>query len=194
MPSPPEGSRVLLDACCLINLLATDRHEEILRILPWACATSRLILSREILFLARGAAPGALLEQEIIPPERLEGLDHLTILEVSSHRVSIELRRFAAEEVDDGEASICALAVVHGGAVATDDRRALRVLSRIAPRVPILQTPELLYEWARLSRASKFEIADALRLVQHRARFLPSRKAPRFEWWESFFSRPGGRK
>lgn len=96
--------------------------------------------------------------------------------------------------MDEGEASVCALAVIHGGAVATDDRGALRMLGRIAPRVPTLQTPELLYEWAGLSRASKDEIAGMLRLVQQRARFYPSRKAPRFEWWESFFSQPGGRK
>lgn len=82
---------------------------------------------------------------------------------------------------------ICAVAVHRGAVVATDDRKALRVLGREAPQVPTLQTPELLYEWARLAKPPKRHIADALHAVRDRARFYPRRDAPRSEWWASFF-------
>jgi|SRR5215213_637896 len=178
----PEGSRVLLDACCLINLLATDRLEEILRTLPCQFATSRLIVTNEVFSLARPTDPGAPLKREMISSERLERIEGLTIVETATEEEQAEFVRFAAE-MGDGEASVCALAVTRGGAVATDDRRALRELSRMAPGVLTVQTPELLYEWARLSRAHNREISRILLAVQQRARFYPRRDAPRFDWW-----------
>ena len=180
------GARVLLDACCLINLLATDRLEEILRALPCELATSRFIVTNEVLSLRSSPISGAPEERELISSERLERSDCLTILEASGQEEIAQVARFG-EELDDGEASICALAVTRGGAVATDDAKALRVLQRLAPGVSTVQTPELLFEWARISRPSHDQIGKMLRAVRHRARFHPRRDAPRFEWWNGFF-------
>lgn len=182
----PEGARVLLDACCLINLLATGRLEDILRTLPCDFATSRFIATNEVLSLRSSPAPGAPVEREYIPSERLECSDCLVILDASDQEEIAEVVRFE-EELDRGEASICALAVIRGGVVATDDAKALRVLKRLAPRVPTVQTPELLHEWARLARLSNDEIGKALRDVRQRACFYPGRNAPRFDWWGRFF-------
>src|SRR5436305_9461663 len=121
---PEEESLVLLDACCLINLLATGRCEEILRRLPYRFATSRLVATREVL------------------SQRLESMESLALLDLATEDEVAGFVRFAAE-LDDGEASVCALAVVGHGTVATDDRKALRVLGRIAPHIASLQTPEI---------------------------------------------------
>jgi hypothetical protein len=148
---------VLLDACCIINLFATERVEEILSCLPCRFATSRLVATQE-------------------------GLESLTLLDLLTEREKSDFIRFAAE-LDEGEASICALAVSRGGGVATDDRKALRLLGQVAPAVRTIQTPELFYDWAHVSRVPEREVTDALRAVRHRARFYPRRDAPRFEWW-----------
>lgn len=182
-----EGSLLLLDACCLLNLLATDRMEDILDRLPYEFATSRLVLNREVLTLARTGSPEAPLVREVISPERLERSASLTVLDLATEAEMNELVRLTAE-MDDGEASVCALAVSRGGAVATDDRKALRVLDRRFPQIPTIQTPELLREWAHLAQVPHGEIVSILRAVQRRARFFPRRGAPRFEWWNSFFS------
>lgn len=163
-----ETSLVLLDACCLINLLATGRCEEILDRLPYRFATSRLVADREVLSLP------------------LEPMESLALLDLAAEDEIAGFVRFA-EELDDGEASVCALAVARGGTVATDDRKALRVLGRVAPSIASLQTPEILHAWAHLTRATEREIKEALHAVRRRGRFHPHREAPRFECWESFF-------
>jgi hypothetical protein len=181
-----EGSLLLLDACCLINLFATGRSEEILHGLPYDFATSRLVAEREVLSIAHPAGPDAPMEREVISPHRLEGSEDLAILDLSTEEEMAQFIGLAAN-LDDGEASVCALAKVRGGAVATDDRKALRLLGRTAPPIATVQTPEILWEWARRSRAPEDEIRNLLRAVQQRARFFPRRDAPLFDWWNSFF-------
>jgi hypothetical protein len=180
-----KSKLLLLDACCLINLLATGRMEDILGILPFLFATSRLIATKEVLVIARDADEEALVEREVIPSAALENSDHLTLMDLSTEQELEDFVRFAAD-LDDGEASVCALALAHGGGVATDDRRALRVLSQEAPQVLTVQTPELLHEWALRSKAPTSEIARVLRMIEQRARFRPRSGAPWFEWWSSF--------
>jgi hypothetical protein len=179
-----RGSLLFLDACCLINLFATGRIEEILLGLPYRFATSRFVAEREVLSLAHSPGSSGPLEREAVSLLQLESTGRLSLVDLSTVEEKAELIRFAAD-LDDGEASVCALAVIHGAGVATDDRKALRVLGQ-ATQVPTIQTPEILYEWASRSRVPEGEIGEVLRAVQDRARFSPRRDAPRSEWWARF--------
>jgi hypothetical protein len=182
---PSGRPLLLLDACCLINFFATGRIEEILEILPFRCATSRLVATREVLAIGRDPVGTDPIQRDVLSPSALERLENLALLELATEQEVDDFIRFAAE-LDDGEASVCALAVARGCPVATDDRRALKVLNKALPAVPAVQTPQLLYTWAQLSRASNVAIAEALRAVRRRARFYPRRDAPHFAWWASF--------
>ncbi len=184
---PDEGTLVLLDACCVINLFATGRIKEILRLLPYRFAVSRLVADEEVLSIRRDADPAEHPDREAVSPRELESSGCLAIMDVGTPEEKTEFARFAVE-LDDGEASSCALAVVHGGGVATDDRKALRVLDRLALQVPALQTPELLHEWARRSRAPSEEVRAALLGIRDRARFYPGRATPHYSWWAGFFT------
>lgn len=179
----PNRQLLLLDACCLINLVATDHLQEILRALPHDCATSRLVVSTEVISVGRPVAASAALEREVLAPSYLESLESLKILDFSNEGELASFIQFAAR-LDDGEASVCALAVAHGGAVATDDRKTLRLLEREHPQVAVVQTPELLYEWAELEGLRDQEMSQVLRSVYRRGRFYPRRDTPRFDWWE----------
>jgi hypothetical protein len=182
--SLPRKPLLLLDACCLLNLLATSRTEEILRILPFRFATSRLVAEKEVLTLARDSE-GTPLEREILSPTMLEELPGLDLLELSTEQELSDFVRLAMD-LDDGEASVCALAIAHGGGLATDDRKALRVFHREVPTALSMQTPELLYDWARLSKATDAEIRSVLVAVRRRARFYPRKDVPRSDWWLQF--------
>jgi hypothetical protein len=184
MPQVREDSLLLLDACCIINLFATNYIEDILGKLPYTVATSRLISEKEILSIARLADSDDQAEREVLSLRPLESSRHLSVLDLEDDREFAEFIQFASE-LDEGEASVCALAVVRGGIVATDDRKALRVLSRRAPHVSTVQTPELLYEWAQISKMPKDALTDVLRAVHQRARFSPRRDAPQSKWWRS---------
>jgi hypothetical protein len=181
----PEGKLLFLDACCLINLLATSRMEKILGILPFLFATSRLVATKEALAIARDTEEDTPIEREVIPPVKLENSENLRILDLSTDQELEGFVRFAAD-LDDGEASVCALALARGGGVAIDDRKALSILNREVPKVLTVQTPELLHDWALLSKAPMSEVSRALRSIEKRARFHPRRGAPWFEWWHSF--------
>lgn len=182
-----ERLLILLDACCLINLFATEHIEEILTELPYRFATSRFAATKEVLSLARPTEADGPLEREIIESYRLEDLENLSLLDITSPEEMADFVRFAMD-LDDGEASICALAVSHKGRVATDDGKAIRLLRREAPEVVIVQTPILLYEWAHLCKVPEITIREVLRSVRYRARYYPPRDAPHFEWWASFFT------
>lgn len=186
MPPKTFGKPLLLlDACCLINLLAAGRIEEILHVLPFRFATSRLVAEKEVLAIARDSEDGQPIEREVISPAMLEGLEGLDLLELSTEKEIGDFVRFAME-LDDGEASVCALAIARGGRLATDDRKALRVFHREVPQALSVQTPELLYEWARLSKAADAEIRRVLTAVRRRARFYPRKDVPRSDWWSRF--------
>jgi hypothetical protein len=188
MPRPlPEAGLLLLDACCLLNLCATGRTQEIVACLPYRCATSRFVATREILSLVLGGEGDEPPQREVISPNWLESIENLGILDLQSDEEISQFVRFAME-LDDGEASVCALALTRGGGVATDDRKALRILAHAAPSVPTLQTPELLHEWAQRLKVPENEISAALHRVQRRGRFYPRRDAPKFDWWEGFFA------
>lgn len=161
---------VFLDACCLINLLATDRFREILTALPHRFATSRYVLETEV------RSTGF--------PEHLDAAG-VSVLELATDEGYEELVRFATV-VDDGEASVCALAILHSGSVATDDRKVLRVLTERSRPIPILQTPDLLFQWAEQTGASENEIRRSLRAIRDQARFVPRKDAPHADWWWSF--------
>lgn len=184
---PSEDRLILLDACCLISLFATGRIEAVLDVLPHRFATSELVADGEVLAIGGAQAPDGSTERVPVSPRTLEASGRLAILPIASEREQTEFVRFAFH-LDDGEASACALAVVHGGAVATDDRKALRILGQAG--IQTLQTPELLFEWAQRSQASEDDIRRALTDVRDRARFYPRADAPVFGWWESFFKRP----
>lgn len=171
------GSLVVVDACCWIDLFATGQIDEIVAILPYRLVVSRYVAEIEV--LSTYSATGS--EQRCDFGSLQDG-GLVEIAEIDTLEEKRELVRFAAH-LDDGEASVCALAVVRGGMVATDDRKAIRTLARLAPKVPVLQTPELLHEWAEVSRPASVRLRAVLRAVQTGARFWPRRDAPFSDWW-----------
>lgn len=181
----PRGSVLLLDTCCIINLFATGRAEAILGSDLYEFATSRLILEKEIIAVAGGPGSGEH-EREVIPPTRLGRL--LRALELETDDEFASFVQFASD-LDDGEASVCSLALVRGAGVATDDRKALRLLERQYPQIPTIQTPEILYQWTMAASIPDAEVGDILRAVQQSARFLPRRGVPCFDWWDQAASK-----
>lgn len=174
--------KTVLDACCVINVFATGRAEELFRVLPYRFFITRFVAEEEALRL-RSPHGDSSQDEAILFDDCVEsGL--LTILPDPTQKELSEFVRFSTA-LDDGEAWTCAVAVTQGYAVASDDRKAIRVLSEWAPGVPIVQTPELLYEWAEATSATNARLGAALAAIRDRARFIPRKGAPRAEWWRS---------
>lgn len=197
MASGHEGGKalVLVDACCLINLFATGRAEEILDDLPYRFAVARYVSEKEVLEL------GAQDEERISLHPLIRALVDKGILEqldISSSEESGYLIRFAVD-LDDGEAHTCALALVRNARVATDDKKAIRVLGeawreRVASsglRDLCVRTSELLFEWADSEGIEEAELVQIVHAIGRRASFIPPRGDIYFERWMRLFKSKG---
>lgn len=193
-----EGELLVLDACCAINLLASGEARAILSALRgYDVAVARLVVEREVLHVVAPDAPDADDDHEPTPGAvdlTLEPLVDAGLLRVVSPRTEKERETFVnlALELDDGEAMTGAIALDRGGVIATDDRKAIRVLSTIDPGLEIVRTTGLIRRWAEHARVEDEEIARVLTNIEERASFIPPRDDPLERWWQEKRQVTGG--
>jgi predicted nucleic acid-binding protein len=163
--SSDRPDELALDADVLMNLLATDRLEEILAASGLRGVVCPRTMAETVYLNPR--TPGAIRETIDLTPHIAAGSIVTTTLSDDETATYV---RFAAE-VDDGEAQVLAVGLHRGLVVGTDDRRARRVAAREA--VPLLSTPELILEWAQRSGRSANELREAVLDIEVRARYRP---------------------
>ncbi len=88
-----------------------------------------------------------------------------------------------AASVDDGEAVTGALALTRAYLVATDDRKARRVLSERSQAVGLVSTLELVKSWAETASIPESELRNAIDAVRTGASYVPGERDPLYEWW-----------
>lgn len=172
---------VALDACVLLNLVASGQP-----IAEFAAAADvRFVVVRQAEREVEWLDP----DDPDDPREEIDLEPFVQRREVQ--RVALadpELTRFVAlaRELDDGEAATLAVAESRGFAVATDDRKARRILTTLDPQPPVTSTAAIVRAWAE-SR-SHAEVRECLRLIQRRASFLPPRNDPDGDWWRGILA------
>jgi hypothetical protein len=175
--------RLILDACCVINLYASVQMGPILRAWPVAVVVADYVRDEEALMVREGPEGSGLPAEPIdLRPLVADGA-----IEVASLR-DAEVETFvtlAAAFGDDGEAATAALAVHRGWALATDDRRAINVLRRVAPQMRLVSTPELIQHWAEEAAVSSDVLRTVLINVRTRARYEPHARHPLRDWWHA---------
>ena len=175
----PNTGVLLLDASCLLNLYATGRLLEIAGSLPWQLAVVDYVMEQEALYVRTIGAeePGETVPVDLSPLID-EGLLLVVRLETSSEEASfVDL----AAILDDGEAMTGAIALNRGHSVAIDDRKARRVLGEKAPGMRLVSTLGLMCEWS--ASVTVPELSRALRVMQHRARYVAGQWDPLYAWW-----------
>ena len=167
---------VILDACCTLNFSATNRAADLLTDLPY-----RFVIGtrarREAQWLV---VPGSderepvdlqpLIDRGLLQEEQLE------------HEEETMFAQWAAR-MGDGEAEAAALAVGRSYVLATDDRKARRMLSGAYAALRLTSTLELLREWQESARPGATEMAELLRRISERATYRPRRLDPLWPWW-----------
>ena len=175
---------LLLDANCLLNLYATGRLREITVALPYRFRVADYVVEHEALFIWRPGPTDARDVQEPVDltPLLEESLIQLMCLEHPAEEATyVDL----AALMDDGEAITGALALHRGCSIATDDRKARRVLGQYAPSVQLVSTLELLNLWAEEALVPKDELRVVMAGMQSGAIHIPGPRAPLYEWWRS---------
>ena len=177
---PPD---IILDACCILNLYASRQIEAILRAIPMRFAAAEAAAA-EALYMRRGGGGQDANKREHVDLQPLIRAGLLDILSLETDVEKASYVRFAAE-LDDGEAMTCALAMHREAAVATDDRKAIRVLSSAATHVRVHTTVSLLKWWAEIEQPAEATLKRALTDVQERANFVPGRHDALLPWWKA---------
>ena len=174
---------IILDACCLLNLYASRQIEAILRAVPPRFAAAEAAAA-EVLYVRRGGGGQDTDKREHVALQPLICAGLLDILRLETEVEKASFVRFAVE-LDDGEAMTCALAMHRQAAVATDDRKAIRVLNSVATHVRVHTTVSLLKWWAEIEQPAEATLKRALTDVRERASFVPGRHDPLLPWWET---------
>ena len=173
---------LLLDASCLLNLYATGRLREIAAMLPYQLRVADYVLEQEALYTWL-PDPASTREQRV--PVDLSFLVREGLIQVMRLEHLEEELTFVdlAALVDDGEAVTGALAFHRRCSLATDDRKARRVLGEQVPTVPLVSTLELLRLWAQEASVPGAELRAAMTAMRSGASYVPGDRDPLYTWW-----------
>ena len=184
--SPPPS--LIFDASTLINLYATGRIREIAQAVPYQFIVSKYVLDHEALYVRVPDGVGGfsslemdldqLVDSGLLNVESLQGAEQAATL--------VDL----SQELDESEARTAAIAHHRGFMIATDDRKARRVLTDNWPSLRVMSTTQLLQIWAESANVTESELMAAFHAIESGARFVPGPHDPLFEWWEELRGRP----
>jgi hypothetical protein len=169
----------ILDACVLINLLATGRAQDIMSESGYQFGICSVVKNESIYLRSTDS---------IAPPEEVKldaylESDRLTVYELSGDAEK-ELYVDYAVELDDGEAMSLALAYSRGFSMASDDRKARRLFTEeIADLKRLLSTSQIVKEWSEKAGLNPAELKHILMEVSRRGRFFPNSGDTYFAWW-----------
>ena len=169
----------ILDACVLINLLATGRAQDIMSESGYQFGICSVVKNESIYLRASDSSA---------PPEEMK-LDpyvesnSLIVYELSGDAEKVLYVDYAAE-LDDGEAMSLALVYSRGFNLASDDRKARRLfMQEIADSKRLLSTSQILKDWSENPGLDPAELKHVLTEVSRRGRFFPNSGDTHFAWW-----------
>jgi len=174
-------SSAAIDACCLIDLLATGNVEAILRAagLDWYLTSA---VEGEVQHVRQHdlTQPGQFLKVAVdLSPLKTSG-----VLQVCAPADQTEQDRFvhyATQFRSDGEAMCIAIAEARGWMVATDDRKAIRIAKQAG--LSVVSCPELVKRWADATVPDEATLRKVLQDIQILAQFKPNPTMPEYQWW-----------
>jgi hypothetical protein len=170
-----------IDACCLIDLLASGHAEAILQ----ACGyTWHLPVSvqTEVLYIRRPdpdqAGKLVLVEADLGP---FISSGALILCQPDNDQELDRFTQYATQFRSDGEAMCVALAESRGWTIATDDRKAIRIAQQAG--LTVLSCPQLIKTWADHARPSNEVLVKTLNDIELLAQFRPNPSLPEYQWW-----------
>jgi len=174
-------SSAAIDACCLIDLLATGHVEAILRAagFDWYLPSA---VQGEVQHVRQHdpAQPGWFLKIAV----DLSPLIASGVLKSCGPADQSEQGRFvhyAAQFRSDGEAMCIALAEQRKWLLATDDRKAIRVAQQAG--LTVVSCPAVVRRWADTMKPDQAMVCKVLQDIQVLAQFKPNPAMPEYQWW-----------
>jgi hypothetical protein len=170
-----------IDACCLIDLLASGHAEAILQ----ACGYTWYLpvaVQSEVLYIRQPdpAQAGKLVLVEVdLNPLLKSGA--LSLCQPYNDQEMDRFTQYATQFRSDGEAMCVALAESRGWTIATDDRKAIRIAQQAG--LSVISCPQIVKKWTDLTNPDKAILARALKDIEIFAQFRPNPSLPEYQWW-----------
>ena len=174
----------IIDTCCLLNLYATDEQMPILKHFGGVFVSEHV--QQEALWIrcVDHESPPQLVPHQVDLGEAIDA-GHITVCTFESQQEADWFVLYA-QQLDDGESSVLALAKSRGWTVATDDKKARRIA--VEQGINVIGTSEMIQVWAASQGLSDEQIGDVLRRIQRFGRFRPRRSDPLYDWWTRLVS------
>lgn len=179
----------VIDACCLIDLLASGHAEAILRAagFDWHVPAA---VELEVKYVRQQdpEQPG----QTIAVAADLNPLVSQAVLCICKPDNDQELGRFTQYATifrSDGEAMCLAIAESRGWIVATDDRKAIRIAQEAG--LAVVSCPQLVKSWADKAQPTDAVLQSVLDDIQFLAQFSPNSAMPYCQWWVDRLGKAG---
>jgi hypothetical protein len=171
----------VIDACCVIDLLASGKLEAILGATGYTWHLPDAVKA-EVQFVRQHdpAGPDLFVNMPVDLSMHVSSGLWLPCPLTGSQEQALFVQ-YAAQFRSDGEAMCLAIAQSRGWLVATDDRKAIRIAHGIG--LSVISCPELVKKWADSSEPSADELLHVLVEIQTLAKFVPSSSMPESAWW-----------
>jgi hypothetical protein len=164
---------VIVDACCIINLYATDRMGDILRAAPVRFAVCSYVKDTEALAVNDGVDTDGNPKQTPVDLQPLVSAGLLEIVVPDWSILSPHIIMLAKGGIRGmGEKISGAIAHNKDWAIATDDRDAQRKLAALMPRTQIVTTLELVRNWADMENVTTDVLREVLSRIQVRGNYI----------------------
>lgn len=176
----------IIDACCVINLVASGQTEAILhtplnsKSVTYAIADTAL---NEATVLRRGGGGENSNDHERIDWAVINGSNLILVKTANAEEMDVFVS--LASQVDDGEAMTIAIASARGFGVVTDDRKARRFLDGL----PCLGTLDLLHNWSLAAQVDEKILVASVRSIRERANFVAPRTHSLSNWWNQLLDK-----
>lgn len=170
---------LILDACVLLNLLATGVIEKILKVVAQSLMVCVLV-TEESLYLTNEVDVS-----EAVPIDLQELIEN-KVINICDLETDDERQMFVnlAIKLDDSEAASLAIALMRNWSLATDDKKARKVFKETASNEQLLTTTsDLIKEWAEKENIPAKPLKEILLKIELAARYFPSSSDTNFQWW-----------
>ena len=175
---------VILNACCLRNIYASECMVAILGALPIPTMIARIAYQEQPLriFRENKEGEGLVVEHIDLQPALNAGL--LVLASLSSEAEEAKMIDLAAVLEGEAEATTAALALQRRWAIGVDGPATTGLFRQHLPDVQIVSTPILVQHWVERSRPPSRALRAALQNIHQGTGYAPPVHHPLYPWWQ----------
>lgn len=174
----------VIDACCMINLVATGREVEIVRSLNIKLLDTEYTKDEPCVLWAPPDSDGHR-ERNRSSTDALRDAGLLFTHQLDSDSL-LDAFVAIAEMIGDPDASCIALAGVSGIPLITDDRKECRIAKQFYPEIQILSTLDLIRRASEALSWDDHTLADVAKSLRYRGNFAPPKHDKHTPWYTKY--------